>query len=116
VAFAIGSLAIGIFVWVAGLIAIGRYWEDLCFDDLEARPGYGSYRSEESTWPPTLECRLDGSDVEAIVVQHPVVALIRFGATVLFPVAYGLGVVLLLMWRPWARLGGPPSGSDRADQ
>ena len=112
---ALGVLAIGIVIWVAGLIAIGRYWEDLCFDDLEARPGYSSYRSEASIWPPALECRLDGSDVEVIAVQHPVVALTRFGATVLFPVAYGLGVVLLLIWRAWARRGGPPSESDGGD-
>ncbi len=101
-------------MWVAGLVAAGRYWEDVCFDDLDTRPGYGSYRSEANIWPPTLECRLDGPDVEAIVVQHPVVALARFGAVVLFPVVYGLGVVLLLMWRPWARRGGHWSDADEA--
>ena len=112
-ALGIGLLVMGMVTWVAGLIATGRYWEDLCFDDLEARPRYGSYRSEASIWPPTLECRLDGSGVEVIVVQHPVVALARLGAVVLFPVVYGLGVVLLLMWRPWARREGRSSSGRR---
>ncbi|MEA2026523.1 MAG: hypothetical protein U9O18_07510 [Chloroflexota bacterium] len=95
---AAGLLMVGMVGWVGGLFATAQYWEDVCFDDIEARPGYGSYRSQVSIWPPTFECRLYGSDVEAVVVQHPVAALSRFGTAAVFPVAYGLVAALFLVW------------------
>ena len=91
-------LMVGIVAWVAGLIATGQYWEDVCFDELEARTGYGSYRGQVSIWPPTFECRLHGSDVEAVVVQQPVAALSRFGVALVFPVVYGLVAAFFLAW------------------
>jgi hypothetical protein len=114
-ALAMALLLIGGIAWVAGLIAVGQYWEDLCFDDLNARAGYGSYRSEASIWPPSFECRLDGSGVEAVVVRHPVVALVRFSAAVVFPVLFGLVVLLVLASSVRRRRRGPPSGRDRPE-
>ena len=108
-------LLIGAVAWLAGLIAVGQYWEDLCFDDLDARTGYGWYRSEVSIWPPSFVCRLDGSGVEAVVVKHPVVALVRFGAAVVFPVLFGLVAALVLAGSVRRSRRGPPSGTDRPE-
>ena len=108
-------LLIGGVAWLAGLIAVGQYWEDLCFDDLDARTGYGWYRSEVSIWPPSFACRLDGSGVEAVVVKHPVVALVRFGTAVVFPVLFGLAAALVLAGSVRRRRRGPPSGTDRPE-
>lgn len=100
-AFAFASLVAGVVIWATGLIAVSQYTEDLCFDDLEANSGYGSYHSEETLWPPSFECRLAGSDVEPIVVHHRLVALAGFGTAVVFPIVYGL--VALFVVARWSR-------------
>jgi hypothetical protein len=95
---AIALVVIGGVIWVAGLVAVAQYWEDLCFDDLDTRPGYGSYGSVTTLWPPSFECRLAGSSVEAIVIKHPLVAVARSGVAVVFPVLYTLFAALTLTW------------------
>jgi Na+-transporting methylmalonyl-CoA/oxaloacetate decarboxylase gamma subunit len=96
-AFVFLSLVIGIIAWTAGLIAVSQYTEDLCFDDLEGRSGLGSYRSEETLWPPSFECWLNGSDAEPIAVQHRLVALARLGVAVVFPVVYVVVATLVIV-------------------
>lgn len=68
-------------------MAVAQYAEDLCFDDLDDRPGYRRYTSAAELWPPSHECRLSGATVEPVAVQHRGVAIARFGAVVV-PVAY----------------------------
>ena len=92
-------IAAAVFVWLLGLFAVGRYAEDFCFRDLDSRPGYGSYRSESSLWPPAFECHLAGSDVESVSVEHHLLAFARFGTTVVFPAAAGIALVLLVRRR-----------------
>ena len=96
IAVLVGGAALGL----VGMVGVGRSLEDVCFDDLDSRPRYGAYRSRGSLWPPSLECRLVGSDVYPIVVQHRLEAVARFGAVIVFPVAYGLAATLALTrWR-----------------
>jgi len=96
VAIAIAVVLGGAALWVVGIVGVGRSLEDACLDDLENRPRYGAYQGRGELWPPTLECRLLGSDVEPIVVQHRLEAAARFGAVVVFPVVYALGAALAL--------------------
>ena len=91
------TLVIGIVAWTAGLIAVSQYTEDLCFDDLEGRNGLGSYRSEESLWPPSFGCWLNGPDTEPIAVQHRLVALARLGVVVAFPIVYVVVSTLVIV-------------------
>lgn len=111
-ALALVVALVGVGIWVVGLIAGGQYTEDLCFDDLDARSGYGSYHSEGTLFPPSFECRLDGSDAEPVVVQHRLVAVARFGMTVVFPMIYGLLAVFAVA--RWSR-GRPPLPSEQAN-
>ena len=100
VALAIAVLVGGAALWLVGMVAVGRSMEDVCFDDFDGRPRYGAYQSHGSLWPPSLECRLVGSDVDPMVVQHRLEAVARFGAVVVFPVVYGLAATLALTrWR-----------------
>ena len=99
VAVAIAVLVGGIVLWLVGIVAVGQGLEDVCFDDLESRTRYGAYQSRGKLWPPSLECRLLGSDVEPIIVQHRLEAFTRFGAIVLFPVVYCLGAATLALTR-----------------
>jgi hypothetical protein len=96
VAVAIAVLVTGATLWLVGIVGVGRSLEDICFDDLDSRTRYGASQSEGSLWPPSLECRLVGSDVEPIVVQHRLEAVARFGAVVVFPVVYGLAATFAL--------------------
>ena len=99
VAVAIAVLVGGTALWLVGIVAVGQGLEDVCFDDLESRPRYGAYQSRARLWPPSLECRLLGSNVEPIVVQHRLEAVARFGAIVVFPVVYCLGAATLALTR-----------------
>ena len=99
VAVAIAVLVGGAALWLVGVVAVGRALEDICFDDLDSRTGYGASEGRGSLWPPSLECRLVGSDVEPIVVQHRLEAVARFGVIVVFPVVYGLGAATLALTR-----------------
>ena len=78
------------------MIGAAQYAEDICVDDLSDRAGYGASRATADVWPPSYECTLLGNDVEPVVVQHRDVALVRFGAIAVFPIAYAaaaLGIV-----------------------
>ena len=90
--FSVGGAAL----WLVGIVGVGRSLEDVCFDDLDSRTRYGAYHSEESLWPPSLECQLVGTNVEPIVVQDRLEAVARFGAVVVFPLVYGLAATLAL--------------------
>ena len=98
VAVLIAVLVGGAF-WLVGIVGVGQSLEDVCFDDLESRTRYGAYQSREILWPPSLECRLLGSDVQPIVIQHRLGAVALFGAVAVFPVVYSLGATLAL--RHW---------------
>ena len=95
-AVTIAVLVAGVALWLLGIVGVGRSLEDVCLDDLDGRTRYGAYQSEGSLWPPSLECRLVGSDVEPTVVQHRLKALARFGSVVVFTVVYGLAATLAL--------------------
>lgn len=107
VAVVIAVLVGGTF-WLVGIVGVGQSLEDVCFGDLESRPRYSASQSRARLWPPSLECRLLGSDVQPIVVQHRLGAVALFGAVVVFPVVYGLGATLAL--RRWFG-SGPASRS-----
>jgi hypothetical protein len=96
VAVTIAVLVGGTALWLVGIVGVGRSLEDACFDDLENRAPYGAYQSRGELWPPAFECRLLGSDVEPIVVEHRLEAAARFGAIFVFPVVYVLGATLAL--------------------
>jgi len=101
VAVAIAVVLAGAAVWLVGIVGVGQSLEDVCLNDLDNRARYGAYQSRGSLWPPSLECRLVGSDVEPIVVQHRLEAVAWFGAVVVFPVVYGLAATLAphsLVW------------------
>ena len=97
VAVAIALVLAGAAVWLVGIVGVGQSLEDVCLNDLDNRARYGAYQSRGSLWPPSLECRLVGSDVEPIVVQHRLEAVAWFGAVVVFPVVYGLAATLALI-------------------
>jgi len=100
VAVAIAVVLAGAAVWLVGIVGVGQSLEDVCLNDLDNRARYGASQSRASFWPPSLECRLVGSDVEPIVVQHRLEAVAWFGAVVVFPVVYGLAATLALTrWR-----------------
>ena len=103
VAVAIAALLGGAALWLVGVVAVGQSLEDVCLDDFDGRPGYGASQSRGNLWPPSLECRLVGSDVEPIVVQHRLEAVARFGAVVVFPVVYVLAATLALTRRSGSR-------------
>jgi hypothetical protein len=86
-------------LWGAAVIGVAQYAEDICFDDLDGRTGYGAFGTAADVWPPSYECRLLGNDVEPVVVQHRGVALARLGAIVVFPIAYfGLAAATAARW------------------
>ncbi|HUG63742.1 MAG TPA: hypothetical protein VMK83_00850 [Gaiellaceae bacterium] len=93
----------GVVLWGAAVIGVAQYAEDTCFDDLGGRTEYGAFRTAADVWPPSYECRLLGNDVEPVVVQHRGVALARFGAIVVFPVAYAVAATLGIVF--WHRRG-----------
>lgn len=95
------ALVVGLIVWAAGMFAVGLYTEDLCLDDLGDQIRDGSYRGEASLWPPSFECHLAFSDAEPVVVQHRVVALVRFAAVVVLPIAYVAAAASVVVW--WVR-------------
>ena len=103
VAIAIAVVLAGATVWLVGIVGVGQSLEDVCLNDLDNRARYGAYQSRASLWPPSLECRLVGSDVEPIVVQHRLEAVAWFGAVVVFPVVYGLAATLALI--RWSACG-----------
>jgi hypothetical protein len=96
VAVAIAVLVGGAALWLVGMVGVGQSLEDVCLDDLDNRTRYAASQSRGSLWPPSLECRLVGSDVEPVVVQHRLEAVARFGAVFVFPVVYGLAATLAL--------------------
>ncbi|HWB71230.1 MAG TPA: hypothetical protein VG452_03365 [Egibacteraceae bacterium] len=98
-AFLVLMALAGVVLWGTALFAVAQYAEDLCFDDLEERVGYGAYTTETDLWPPSYECRLLGNDVEPVVVQHRGLAVARLGAVIGPPVAYALfGWLAITHW------------------
>lgn len=90
-------MLVGLALWGAAVVGVAQHAEELCFDDLDGRAGYGAYRAESELWPPSHRCRLLSNDFEPVTVQHRGVALARFGALAVFPVAYSgfVGMVVL---------------------
>lgn len=84
----------GGFIWALGVIGVAQYTEDICFDDLDGRRGYGGYNTASELWPPSYECRLLSNDLDPVVVQHRGVALARLAAIVGPPLGVGIAVVV----------------------
>lgn len=102
----IAVMAAGLGIWGAGVFGVAQYAEDLCFDDLESRSGYGAYTASGELWPPSYECELRGNDVPPVIVQHRGVALAQLGATVVWPIAFVVAVMLgIVLWRRRADRG-----------
>lgn len=57
------------------MVALAQYTEDLCFEDADL-PGYGGYTQTLQTWPPSLQCVLQGgSDRASVTVDHWIVGV-----------------------------------------
>lgn len=81
-------LLVGAAVWLAGLFAVGRYTEDICFGDLDDRTAYGSYHQAVRLWPPSIQCELAGPGVEPLTVDHRIEA----GAAAFWLVVAPIGI------------------------
>jgi hypothetical protein len=100
-AIVVSAALAGLVAWVAGLKGLANRAESSCFADLDNHLGYGAYRMSRKLWSPSLECRLLGSSVEPIVVQHPLEALIAFGWVAVVPVLYAIATLVFTL--SWAR-------------
>lgn len=104
-AFAGAALVLAIAVGSAGLLAaaafgVAQYTEDLCFDDLDGRNGYGAYRSEWAAWPPSFDCELRGIGVDPVVVQHRGIAVAALLGAAVVPIAFAAGATAgIVSWR-----------------
>lgn len=103
---------VGAVLWGTAVVGVAQFAEDLCFDDLDGRAGYGAFRTDSDLWPPSYECRLLGNDVEPVVVRHPDVALARLSAVVVLPVTYAVAATLgTAFWRRRRRAVSPRSAT-----
>ena len=74
-----------------GIFGIARGLEDRCLLFADER-GYGASTQTSSVWPPRFTCELSGPDgtsgTGTVDVSQPVVALLRSGWTLGFPIAW----------------------------
>jgi hypothetical protein len=99
IALAGAVVVVGAIIWLVGLIAMSQYTEDICFDDLDARPSYGSYRQSARLWPPSIRCALAGSGVEPLIVEHRLEAVAGAAWLVGAPILVAGGALVTLRRR-----------------
>ena len=97
VLMAAGWILVGAVIWGVGIFGIARGLEARCLLVADAR-GYGASTQTSSVWPPSFTCELSGPDgtsgPDTVEVSQPVVALLRTGWTLGFPIAWlALGTV-----------------------
>ena len=101
-AIALGGAAL----WAAAAIGVAQYTEDLRFDDLDVRAGYGAYRTEWTLWPPSFDCELRGNEVDPIVVQHRGVATVALTTVAAMTIVYAAAATAgVIVWRRRRRVG-----------
>jgi hypothetical protein len=82
-------------IWLVGLVGIGQYTEDICFDDLEEQVDYGSYTRTSTLFPPAIECTLDGAKLDPVVVDHRAEASLGAAWGIAVPLATAVGAIVL---------------------
>lgn len=87
--WAFGLATGAVVVWLAGLVAVGIWSEDVCM--AEGIPGASGYTQSVRVWPPALLCEYTGGET----VLHTTRGLMIVGWTYAVPTFIAAG---LLTW------------------
>ena len=70
------------------LVTVGRYTEDICFDDLGENTQYASYSQTAERWPPAIECHLEGAGEQPLTIRHRFKGTVYYGFLIVVPFGF----------------------------
>lgn len=106
---AFGSAVGAGIVWLAGLVALGVWSEDVCILGSDAIRTVSGYTQSVRVWPPALVCEYSGAG-SGETVAHTIRGLVIIGWTYVVPLFIVAGVLI------WALTASDLPTITRADR